>query len=120
MWAQLRVELRARSPAGDAAERPPCVPGGERPSGEGIDAAAERAACADSALVEDVVPDVVPEELEVLSVRALIRLWNAEVRLEVTLLEGTGNLRPGWPAIRCCPIRSQDSSVLRPSKPWSP
>ena len=30
--------------------------------------------CADSALVEGVVPDVVPEELEVLPVRALIRL----------------------------------------------
>ena len=29
--------------------------------------------CADSALVEDVVPDVVPEELEVLPVKALIR-----------------------------------------------
>ena len=30
--------------------------------------------CADSALVEAVVPDVVPEELEVLPVKALIRL----------------------------------------------
>jgi hypothetical protein len=30
--------------------------------------------CADSALVEEVVPDVVPEELELLPVRALIRL----------------------------------------------
>jgi hypothetical protein len=30
--------------------------------------------CTDSALVEAVVPDVVPEELEVLPVRALIRL----------------------------------------------
>ena len=29
--------------------------------------------CADSALVEDVVPDVVPEEFEVLPVRALMR-----------------------------------------------
>jgi hypothetical protein len=44
---------------------------------------------ADSALVEDDVPDVVPEELEVLELpaRALIRLWNTELRLEVTLLE---------------------------------
>jgi hypothetical protein len=42
---------------------------------------------ADWALVEDNVPDVVPEELEVLPVRALIKLWNAELRLEVTLLE---------------------------------
>jgi hypothetical protein len=30
--------------------------------------------CADAALVEDVAPDVVPEELEVLPVRAFIRL----------------------------------------------
>jgi hypothetical protein len=30
--------------------------------------------CADSALVADVAPDVVPEELEVLPVRALSRL----------------------------------------------
>ena len=30
--------------------------------------------CSDSALVEAVVPDVVPEELEVLPVKALIRL----------------------------------------------
>jgi hypothetical protein len=30
--------------------------------------------CADSAVVEDVVPDVVPEGLEALPVRALIRL----------------------------------------------
>jgi hypothetical protein len=29
----------------------------------------------------------VPDELEVLPVRALIRLWNIELRLEVTLLE---------------------------------
>lgn len=29
--------------------------------------------CADSALVEDAVPDVVPEEFEVLPVKALIR-----------------------------------------------
>ena len=30
--------------------------------------------CADSALVEDVAPDVVPEELDVVPVNALIRL----------------------------------------------
>ncbi len=41
---------------------------------------------ADAALVEDVVPDV-PEELEVLAVRAPIRFWNAVLRLEATLLE---------------------------------
>jgi hypothetical protein len=40
----------------------------------------------DSAVIEDDVPDV-PEELEVLPVRALIKLWNIELRLEVTLLE---------------------------------
>ena len=39
--------------------------------------------CADSPLVADVVP----EECEVLPDRALTRPWNAEVRLEVTLLE---------------------------------
>jgi len=44
--------------------------------------------CADAALVGDVVPDVVLEELAPpLPVRALIKLWNAELRLEVTLLE---------------------------------
>jgi hypothetical protein len=42
---------------------------------------------ADSAFVEDDVLDVVPEALEVPPVRALIRLWNTELRLEVTLLE---------------------------------
>lgn len=43
--------------------------------------------CADSALVAEVVLGVAPEELEVPPVSALIKLWNAEVRLEVTLLE---------------------------------
>ena len=43
--------------------------------------------CADAALVEDVVPDVAPEALEVPAVRALIRFWNAVLKLEVTLLE---------------------------------
>jgi hypothetical protein len=42
---------------------------------------------ADPALVEEDVPDVVPEELEVLPIRALSRLWNTELKLEVTLLE---------------------------------
>jgi hypothetical protein len=43
--------------------------------------------CADAALVEDVLPEVAPEELAVLAVRALMRFWNAVVRLEATLLE---------------------------------
>jgi hypothetical protein len=43
--------------------------------------------CADAALVWDVVPDVAPEALEVLAVRALIRFWNAVLKLEATLLE---------------------------------
>jgi hypothetical protein len=43
--------------------------------------------CADAALVDDVVPDAVPEELEALAVRALIMFWNAVLRLEATLLE---------------------------------
>jgi hypothetical protein len=33
------------------------------------------------------VPDAVPEEFEVLPVRALIKLWNTELKLEVTLLD---------------------------------
>jgi hypothetical protein len=41
--------------------------------------------CADAAPVE-AVPDVASEELEAPPVSALIRLWNAELRLEVTLL----------------------------------
>jgi len=43
--------------------------------------------CADAALVGDVVPDVAPEALEVPAVRALIRFWNAVLKLEVTLLD---------------------------------
>ena len=43
--------------------------------------------CAEAALVEEVAPDAVPAELEVPAVRALMRFWNAVLRLEVTLLE---------------------------------
>ena len=43
--------------------------------------------CAEAALVEEVAPDAVPVELEVPAVRALMRFWNAVLRLEVTLLE---------------------------------
>jgi hypothetical protein len=43
--------------------------------------------CADAALVGDAVPGVAPEALEVLAVRALIRFWNAVLKLEATLLE---------------------------------
>ncbi len=43
--------------------------------------------CTDSSLVDDFVPDVVPEELGVPAVSDVIKLWNADVRLDVTLLD---------------------------------